>query len=213
VRFRAAGLAAPPLAALGLAAPALRRTLLLFFAALLGFGGSARAQVEATPPPPAKPVTSRIGRTGEERDRFELGAAVPEGYFELLGTFAYRRFIHQSSVFDQSMQIELTGTKRDYLTEGTLTLYYFLRPLITYKQEWRLRPLLEIGPGAHLAIQTADIVGFSETGFHARAYLKTHAYGGAEFLLTPRFGFLVRGRFSVPAHRPLDYAQAAIFLR
>jgi len=199
--------------AAGLAAAGLRRTLLLCFAALLGFGGSARAQVEATPPPPAKPVTSRIGRTGEERDRFELGAAVPEGYFEALGTFAYRRFIHQSSAFDQSMQIELTGTKRDYLTEGTLTLYYFLRPLITYKQEWRLRPLLEIGPGAHLAVQTADIVGFTETGFHARAYLKTHAYGGAEFLLTRRFGFLVRGRFSVPAHRPLDYAQAAIFLR
>jgi len=178
----------------------------------LGFGGSARAQVEATPPPP-RPVTSRIGRTSEERDRFELGAAVPEGYFNVLGTFAYRRFIHQSTAFDQSMQVEVTGTTKDYLTEGTLTLYYFLRPRISYREEWRLRPLLEIGPGAHLSVQTADVVGFSETAFHARAYLKSHAYGGAEFLLTRRFGILVRGRLSVPAHHPFDYAQAAIFLR
>ena len=203
MRFRAAGLAAP----------AIRRTLLICFAALLGFGGSARAQVEATPPPPRNPVTSRIGRTSEERDRFELGVALPEGYFDVLGTFAYRRFVHQSTAFEQSMQIEVTGTTQDYLTEGTLSLYYFLRPLFTYREEWRVRPLLEIGPGAHLAVQTADLVGFSETGFHAKAYLKSHAYGGAEFLLTRRFGFLVRGRLSVPAHHPFDYAQAAIFLR
>jgi hypothetical protein len=204
VRFRAADLAAPTN----------RRVLILIlgFAALLGIGGSARAQVEATPPP-QNPVTSRIGRTGEERDRFELGVAVPDGYFDVLGTFGYRRFIHESTAFEQSMQLEVTGATQGYLTEGTLSLYYFFRPLITYRQEWRLRPLLEFGPGAHLAVQTADIVGFSETGFHARAYLKTHAYAGVEYLLSRRVGFLVRGRFSVPTHHPLDYAQAAIFLR
>jgi hypothetical protein len=196
------------------AAPANRRILILIiaFAALLGFAEFAWAQVEA-PPPPQSPVTSRLGRTTEERDRFELGVAVPEGYFDFLGTFAYRRFIHESTAFDQSMHVEVTGMTQGYLKEGTLSLYYFFRPLLTYRQEWRLRPLLEFGPGVHLAVQSADVVGFSETAFHAKAYLKTHVYAGVEYLLTRRVGFLVRGRLSVPTHRPLDYAQAAIFLR
>jgi len=201
------------LRAAGLAAPAARRALILSFAALLSLGGSARAQVEATPPPPRNPVTSRLGPTSEERDRFELGVAVPDGYFDALGTFAYRRFIYESGQFEQSMQIELTGTKKDYLIEGSLSLYYFIRPLITFRQEWRVRPLLEIGPGAHLVVQAADIIGFTETSYRARSYLKTHAYGGVEFLVTPKFGILVRGRLSVPAHHPLDYAQVAILLR
>jgi hypothetical protein len=197
----------------GLTAAAMGRGLLFGFAALLSLGESARAQVEATPPPPPNPITSRLGRTSEERDRFEVGAAAPDGYFDVVGTFAYRRFIHESGQFDQSMQVELTGMKKDYLIEGSMSLYYFLRPLITFRQEWRVRPLIEIGPGAHLVVQAADIIGFTETSYRARSYLKTHAYGGAEFLVTRRFGFLVRGRFSVPAHHPLDYAQAAIFLR
>lgn len=184
----------------------------LVLAALVSLAGSARAQVEATPTPVQK-VTSRLGRTTEERDRFELGAALPEGYFNVLGTFAYRRFIHQSSVFEQSMQLELTGAKRAYLAEGTMSLYYFMRPLVTFREEWRVRPLLEFGPGLHLSVQTADIQGFTERGYHAKGYLKSHAYGGVEFLANHRVGFLLRGRLSVPAHRPFDYAQAAIFLR
>ena len=196
-----------------LAGPALHRALILSFAALLSLGESARAQVEATPPPPRNPITSRLGRTSEERDRFELGAAVPDGYFDVVGTFGYRRFIHESGQFEQSMQIEVTGIKKEYLIEGSLSLYYFFRPLITFREEWRVRPLLEIGPGAHLVVQAADLIGFTETSYRARSYLKTHAYGGVEFILTRRFGFLVRGRLSVPAHHPLDYAQAAIFLR
>jgi hypothetical protein len=203
VRFRAAGRSAAWI----------QRVLFLGFAALCGAPELSRAQVEATPPPPRGSVTSRLGRTSEELDRFELGAAIPHGYFNVLGTFAYRRFIHESSAFEQSMQVEVTGTKLDYLTEGTLSLFYFLRPLFSYRQEWRLRPLLEIGPGAHLSIQVADIEGFSETAFRTRSYLKTHAYAGFECLLSRRFGFLVRGRLTVPEHHPLDYAQAAIFLR
>ena len=201
--------------AAGLAAPAFRRALILIvsFAALTMLGESARAQVEATPPPPPSAVTSKLGPTSEERDRFEVGAAVPDGYFDVVGTFAYRRFIHESGQFEQSMQIEVTGMKKDYLIEGSLSLYYFLRPLITYRPEWRVRPLLEFGPGAHLVVQAADIIGFTETSYRARSYLKTHAYGGVEFLVTRKFGILVRGRLSVPAHHPLDYAQAAILLR
>ena len=186
---------------------------ILVLVALLAGAETARAQVEATPPTTSAPVTSRLAVTGEERDRFEFGAAVPEGYFDVLGTFAYRRLIYTSRVFSQSMQAEVTGGIQDYLTEGSLSLYYFLRPLKFYKEEWRVRPLLEVGPGLHIVVQTADIEGFSETAFHTRAYFKTHGYAGAEFLLSPKFGFLVRGRLSVPAHRPLDYAQAAIFLR
>jgi len=127
-----------------LAGPALHRALILSFAALLSLGESARAQVEATPPPPRNPITSRLGRTSEERDRFELGAAVPDGYFDVVGTFGYRRFIHESGQFEQSMQIEVTGIKKEYLIEGSLSLYYFFRPLITFREEWRVRPLLEI---------------------------------------------------------------------
>ncbi|HKW51744.1 MAG TPA: hypothetical protein VJQ53_08425 [Candidatus Eisenbacteria bacterium] len=201
------------LRAAGLAWPAIGRALVIFFAALPSLGESARAQVEATPPPPQNPITSKLGRTSEERDRFELGVAEPEGYFDVLGTLAYRRFIHESGQFEQSMQVELTGMKKDYLIEGSLSLYYFLRPLITFREEWRVRPLLEAGPGAHLVVEAADLVGLSETSYRARSYLKTHVYGGVEVLLTRRFGFLVRGRFSVPEHHPVDYAQAAILLR
>ena len=172
----------------------------------------ARAQMEAAPPS-RPPVTSHLRRTPEERDRIELGAAIPDGYFDLLGTFAYRRFIREGGPFEQSMQLEVTAGQQDYLTEASLSVIYLFRPLKSYRQEWRIRPILEFGPGAHLTVETADIVGFSETGFHAEGYLKCHAYGGAEFLLTRKFGFLVRGRLSVPAHHPLDYAQAAIFLR
>ena len=201
------------------AAPAVRLALsvrlaaILALAAMLGLAETARAQVEATPPPAKTPVTSRLERPSEERDRFEIGAAVPEGYFDVLGTFGYRRLMYESHIFEQSMQLELTGGIKDYLSEGSFSVYYFLRPLASYRPEWRVRPLLEFGPGLHIAVQSADIEGFSESAFHAKGYFKTHAYAGAEFLLSPGFGFLVRGRLSVPAHRPLDYAQAAIFLR
>jgi hypothetical protein len=186
--------------------------ILLCLALLGGYADAAWAQLEATPPA-QKPITSQLRRTPEERDRFEFGAAIPDGYFDVLGTFAYRRVLREGGPFEQSMQIEVTGGVQDYLSEGSLSLYYFLRPLMSYRQEWRIRPLLEIGPGTHLVIEVADLEGFTETSFHAEIYLKAHVYGGAEFLLTNKFGFLVRGRFSVPAHHPLDYAQAAIFLR
>jgi hypothetical protein len=177
-----------------------------------GWAPAARAQVEATPPP-TPPVTSQLRRTPQERDRFELGVAVPDGAFDFLGTFAYRRLLRERSPFEQSIQIEVAGGHKDYLTEGSLSLYYFFRPMKSYKEGWRIRPLIELGPGAHVVVQSADLIGFSKSAFHSKGYLKTHLYAGAEFLLTNKFGFLIRGRMSVPDHHPLDYAQAAIFLR
>jgi len=168
--------------------------------------------MEATPRP-KPPVTSHLRRTPEERDRIELGAAMPDDYFDVLGTFGYRRFIRERAPFEQSIQIEVAAGKKDYLTEGALSLYYLFRPLKSYRESWKLRPLLEAGPGAHVVVQSAELTGLNETSFHAHAYLKAHLYGGAEYLLTRRVGFLVRGRITVPAHRPADYAQAAIFLR
>src|SRR5437870_4581404 len=135
-------------------------------------GKSARAQVEATPPPPSSAVTSKLGPTSEERDRFEVGVAVPDGYFDALGTFAYRRYIHESGQFEQSMQIEATGMKKDYLIEGSLSLYYFLRPLITYRQEWRGRPPPAFGPGGPPVVPAADIIGFTRTSSRAASSLQ-----------------------------------------
>lgn len=172
----------------------------------------AQAQLEATPQK-GPPVTSHLRRTPEERDRIELGAAMPQDYFDVLGTFGYRRFVRERAPFEQSIQIEAAAGKKDYVTEGSLSFYYLFRPLKSYRESWKLRPLLEAGPGAHVVVQSADLVGFTETSFHVHGYLKTHLYAGTEYLLTRRVGFLLRGRISVPAHHPADYAQAAIFLR
>ena len=152
-------------------------------------------------------------RTGEERDRLELGAAIPRGDFDFLGTFAYRRFMREGGPFEQSMMLEVGGAGKDHLIEGSLSLYYFFRPLRSYKQEWKLRPILEVGPGGHIVVQSADIDGFDDSAFHSQGYLKTHLYLGFELLLSQKFGILARGRASVPEHKPIDYAQAAIFLR
>ena len=171
---------------------------------------SAFKAVPVTPPPP---VSSRIQRTGEERDRLELGVAVPRGDFDFLAMLGYRRFIREGGPFEQSMLLEVGGTTKDHLIEGSLSLYYFLRPLGSYKQEWKLRPIVELGPGGHIVVQSADIEGFDDSAFHSELYLKTHLYLGFEFLMSNKFGILARGRLSVPEHHPLDYAQAAIFLR
>lgn len=148
-----------------------------------------------------------------DRDRFEWGVAAVQGYFDGLGTFAYRRFLREGGPFQQNIVIELEAGKKNYLSEGAVSLLYLFRPIRTFRPEWRIRPLLEVGPGAHLVIQVADIEGFDDTGFHSHAYLKMHAYAGVEALISRRWGILLRGRFTTPADRPLDYAQAAIFLR
>ena len=194
----------------------------LVAAAALALPGVAAAQPPAeadstypAPPPytPPPPVTSRMQRTGEERDRVELGAAIPRGDFDFLGTLGYRRFIREGGPFEQSMLLEVGGTGKGHLIEGSLSLYYFFRPMASYRPEWKLRPIVEVGPGGHVVVQSADIEGFDDSAFHSQGYLKTHLYLGFEYLLSNKFGILARGRLSVPEHRPLDYAQAAIFLR
>jgi hypothetical protein len=177
----------------------------------------------ATPPPsqaasPSPPrvstkVKSTFKRTGEEIDRFELGFGAVQGFFDVNGTFAYRRFLNERGGLERFFMGEVSGTEKSQLAEGVTSAYFLLRPSRTDRQDWRLRPLLEFGPGAHLVIQAASIDGFSRTNYHAKVYVKTHAYAGFEAILTDRFGFLVRGRFSTPSHHPFDYAQAAIFLR
>ena len=108
---------------------------------------------------------------------------------------------------------ELTGSTKNQLREGIVSGYMLFRPSASYRQSWRIRPLLEGGPGGHLVVQAASIEGFSRTNYRAHFYVKTHVYGGVEILVLNRLGFLVRGRFSAPSHHPFDYAQAAIFLR
>jgi len=149
-----------------------------------------------------------------DRDRFEWGVGVVDGYFDWVGTFAYRRFLREGGPFQQHVMIEVAGAKKDYLGEGAVSLLYLFRPLKTVgRPGWRVRPLLEFGGAGHLVIQVADIAGFSDTGFHTKVYGKMHAFAGVEAMITHRWGLLVRGRFTMPADRPLDYAQAAIFLR
>jgi len=177
-----------------------------------GTGNIVYPPASETPPPHGK-IESRLVRTPEERARFEIGVARPNEFFDVLGTFGYRRFVREGGPFDQTMQFEVSGGWKDYLAEGSVGAYYLLRPIKSYKEEWKIRPLIEAGPGGHLTIQVANIEGFNDQSFHAKAFLKAHLYAGAEFLLSRKWGFLVRGRLTAPEHKPFDYAQAAILLR
>jgi hypothetical protein len=155
----------------------------------------------------------RARRDPLEVDRFELGAAMVKGPFDALVTFGYHRFLLEGGPFEQSLHVEASYGKAGYLTEGAVSVGYFFRPLGTYRTSWRIRPIVEAGPAFHIVLQSASIEGFGESAFHEHAYLKTHGILGLETLITSRWGVVVRGRISAPAHRPLDYAQAAIFLR
>lgn len=158
-------------------------------------------------------VTSTFSRTGEEKDRVELGGGRVKGFFDAVGSLAYRRFVGESNTFERSIMAELTGSAKDQLTEGTASVYLLLRPSATYRESQRIRPLVEFGPAVHVVVQVASLEGLSRTRYKSQVYIKSHGYAGFEVLATNRLGFLVRGRISIPSHRPLDYAQAAIFLR
>ncbi len=162
--------------------------------------------------PEARPPRQRVD-VGLDRDRIEIGGGVVQGYFSAVGSLGYRRFATERRGWQQWMMGEMAGSRRNDLTEGTASFYYLFRHRATYRASSRVRPLLEGGPGFHLAVQAARLRGFSRTPFHAQAFLKTHAYAGLEIVLTERVGLLVRGRMSLPNHQPFDYAQAAIFLR
>jgi hypothetical protein len=162
---------------------------------------------------PAQPTRKEFHGRGEERDRWELGVAWPTGYFDLLGTLAYRRYLRESEAFEQSLKVEATGGQTGYLTEASLSLYYFFRPIRSYRMDWKLRPLVEVGPGLHAVFEAAEIEGMDEYSYHTKGFAKLHAYLGVEWLPTRKFGLLVCGRVTVPDEDPLDYAQAAILLR
>jgi hypothetical protein len=175
-------------------------------------GQPAAAPADTITPPPSAARRARA-LIGLDADRLELGAAIVDGPYAAIGTFGYHRYVRTGYPFEQWAHLEVTGAGKGYLKEGTVSVGYLLRPIASVHRSWRVRPIVEFGPAAHLVVQVADVQGFGQSAFHARMYLKTHAYLGFEALLGPRWGLLARGRGSVPAHRPLDYAQIALFLR
>lgn len=197
------------------------RTGLAACAALALLAGALAPLPSGAQPPPGEPPVERPKKgppkstydPGPDRDRFELGVAGAQDYFDLLGTFGYRRFVRERVGWVQTLQLEFTGSNKGYLSEGSGSVYYLIRPLAWDRPAWKVRPVIEGGFGAHLVVQAAQLEGMNETSYHAHAYVKAHLYGGLELLTSNRFGIVVRGRLSVPAHRPADYAQAAIFLR
>ena len=171
---------------------------------------AASAVADSTAGPAQRQATQR---PPGERGRFELGVGVMEGFFDVGGSFAYRFYVGERWPFERSIMGEITGTGKDHITEGTLSAYWLFRPLNSYRMTWRIRPLVEAGIGGHLVLQAASLEGFERSVYGAQVYLKAHAYGGFEWIITRKVGLLVRGRLSVPSHHPLDYAQAAILLR
>ena len=188
-------------------------------AAWLSLAAVLPARAQDAPQPPAPPVEeTRVARQpGDllraDRDRFELGAAIASGPFEALGTFAYRRVLRVDRRFEHWVHLELAGGTAAQLDEGAVSLAYLVRPVGLIRRDWPIQPILEFGPAGHVVVQVANLRGFDETAFHSRAYLKTHAYAGFDVPLGSRFGVVARGRLTVPAHHPFDYAQIALFLR
>jgi hypothetical protein len=188
-----------------------------------GLPSTARAQAEpdsaaadTTLAPPAEAPPARRATDPElakERDRFELGAAVVTGPFDVLGTVAYRRFLRGNASLEHWAHVEMTGGKESNIRELSASAAYLLRPVHGIRRSWPVRPIFEFGPAVHIVAQVADIEGFGESAFHTHGYLKTHAFAGFDFLLGSRLGVVARGRFSVPSHHPFDYAQIALFLR
>jgi hypothetical protein len=160
-----------------------------------------------------EPATAAGSAGKRNRDRWEIGVAVPQGYFNVLGTFDYQRLMRTRDPFEQWLKAELTGSNLGYLTEASGSLYYLFRPIWSYHPDARVRPLLEVGPGAHFVFQVADIDGFDEYATHLQAFLKLHGYLGVELQAAGSFGLMVCGRVTIPDHQPFDYAQAAIFFR
>jgi len=147
------------------------------------------------------------------RARLELGVAMPKGYFDWLGTIGYRRLLLTDTRFQHWLQAEGMFGKKAYLSEGAVGVGWYIRPLALWRPAWKIRPVVEGGVAGYIVVQFADIVGFEDWSSHARGYVKGHAVAGFETDLSSRFGVAVRGRFTIPASRPLDYAQLVLFLR
>ena len=190
-----------------------RVAILLAAIGALVFARGASAQPDSTQTESHARVRSVLTRTGEEQDRFEIGGGVVKGFFDEAGSFGYRRFLRQGAILEVNLMGELTGMSKDQLTEGAFGAYVLLRPVQSYHESWRIRPLVEGGPALHTVVQAATLEGLGRTRYKAQVYVKSHVYFGVEALLTRKFGLVLRQRFSTPSHRPFDYAQAAILLR
>jgi len=184
----------------------------------------ARAQQEAAPPDSVaiakamaasdRAVAAALGKDSSgDPDRIEFGVAMPEDYFDWLGTLGYRRRVLSDTHFEHYVHTEVTYGHKDYLTEGSASVAWYFRPKALWHPEWKVRPVLEGGMGAHVVVQFADLVGLGDWSSHARAFAKTHLQAGLETNLGDRWGLGLRGRLTIPAHRPLDYAQVVLFLR
>jgi hypothetical protein len=153
------------------------------------------------------------GRAVTDPDRLELGVALPEDYFDWLATFGYRRRVRTDLRFQHWLQADLSYGKKEYLSEGAVSVAWMIRPKALWRPEWRVRPVIEFGASGNVVVQFADIVGFDDWSSHARAFAKSHLVAGLETSLGDRLGLALRGRFTIPAHRPLDYAQLLLFFR
>jgi hypothetical protein len=173
----------------------------------------AAAPADTTLPSPVSAARRARIALGRDSDRLEVGAAVVDGPFDFIGTFGYHRFARSGGPFENWVHVEISFGATKFLNEGTVSAAYLLRPLRTIHRGWRLQPILEVGPGGHLVVQVAEVQGFGESAFHAHAYLKTQAIAGLESVIGKHWGVVARGRLSVPAHHPLDYAQIALFFR
>ncbi len=171
------------------------------------------AVAAASAPVAESPSAASTSAVVDNRDRVELGVAMPEGYFDWLGTLGYRRNVLTDARFQHWLQIETMFGKKEYLSEGAASVAWYVRPLALWRPEWRIRPVVEGGIGGYIVVQFADIVGFEDWSSHARAFVKGHAVAGLETNLSDRLGLAIRGRFTIPASRPLDYAQLVLFLR
>jgi hypothetical protein len=175
--------------------------------------GAESAPADTSAPVPVSARRAARAAVGADVDRFEFGGAIVEGPFDAIGTIAYHRFVRRGGPFENWVHVEVSGARTEFLKEGAVSASYLLAPLRLIHRDWRIRPILEGGPGGHLVVQVAEVEGFGETAFHARAYLKMHVLAGLETVIGDRWGLVVRGRLSAPAHRPLDYAQIALFFR
>lgn len=174
---------------------------------------SASAPADTSAPAPISAGRAARAAVGRDNDRFEVGAAIVDGPFDAIGTFGYHRFVRRAGPFEDWVHVEISGGKTSFLNEGTVSAAYLLAPLRFVHHDWRIRPILAAGPGGHLVVQVAEVQGFGETAFHAKAYLKLQALAGVEALIGTRWGLVARGRLDLPAHHPLDYAQIALFFR
>jgi len=159
-------------------------------------------------------VAAALGKSHfHDPDRIEFGIAVPEGYFDWLGTFGYRRRLLTDTRFEHYLHTEATFGHKGYLTEGSISAVWFIRPKAFWHPEWSIRPILEGGIGGNIVVQFADLAGLNDWSSHAHAFVKSHLQAGVETDLSDRAGLALRGRFTFPAHHPLDYAQLVLFLR